>query len=83
MAVGSLPVLLRRTPAGAAGQGVRALRPAALATFLMTGGVMAYGYLAHRYTSEFVPALVLGSIDHALGAGGPLGRGLPGAAPWA
>ena len=61
MAVGSLPVLLRRTPAGAAGQGVRALRPAALATFLMTGGVMAYGYLAHRYTSEFVPALVLGS----------------------
>ncbi len=61
MAVASLPVLLRRTPAGDGGHGVRALRPAALATFLMTGGVMAYGYLAHRYTSEFVPALVLGS----------------------
>ncbi len=39
----------------AAGQGVRALRTGALATVLMTGGVMAYGYLANRYTSEFVP----------------------------
>ena len=44
-----------------AGQGIRALRPATLAVVFMTGGVMAYGYLAHRYTSEFVPALVLGS----------------------
>jgi hypothetical protein len=33
----------------------------ALATFLMTGGVMAYGYVANRYTSDFVPALILGS----------------------
>ncbi|MEO6512184.1 MAG: hypothetical protein ABIO16_14395 [Nocardioides sp.] len=62
MAIGSLPVLLRRTSPGSVDQGVRALRPAALATFMMTGGVMAYGYLAHRYTSEFVPALVLGSM---------------------
>ena len=61
MALASLPVLLRRTAPGAAGQGVRALRPAAFATIVMTGGVMAYGYLANRYTSEFVPALVLGS----------------------
>lgn len=28
---------------------------------LITGGVMAYGYFAYRYTAEFVPALVLGS----------------------
>jgi hypothetical protein len=27
---------------------------------LVTGGVMAYGYVAARYASEFVPALVLG-----------------------
>lgn len=27
---------------------------------LITGGVMAYGYFAHRYTAEFVPALILG-----------------------
>jgi hypothetical protein len=61
MALAALPVVLRRTRPGSAGQGVRALRPAVLATVFMTGGVMAYGYLAHRYTSEFVPALVLGS----------------------
>ena len=61
MALAALPVIVRRTPEGAAGQGVRALRPAALALVFMTGGVMAYGYLAHRYTSEFVPALLLGS----------------------
>ncbi len=62
MALAALPVVLRRTRQGAAGQGVRALRPATLATVFMTGGVMAYGYLAHRYTSDFVPALVLGSM---------------------
>jgi hypothetical protein len=52
----SVPVLLRR------GRGLKlqALRAPALAAFLMTGGVMAYGYVAYRYTSEFVPALVLG-----------------------
>lgn len=27
---------------------------------LITGGVMAYGYFAHRYTAEFVPALIMG-----------------------
>ena len=61
MALAALPVVFRRTPEGPAGQGIRALRPATLAVVFMTGGVMAYGYLAHRYTSEFVPALVLGS----------------------
>lgn len=63
LALVSLTVLLRPTRrSGARGRGVRVLRPPALATFLMTGGVMAYGYIAYRYTSEFVPALVLGTI---------------------
>ena len=62
MALASLTVVLRRTPDTARGLAVRALRPAVLATVLMTGGVMGYGYLANRYTSEFVPALVVGSI---------------------
>ena len=61
MSIASLVVVVRRTPSGPAGQGLRALRPALLATVTMTGGVMAYGYLANRYTSEFVPALVVGS----------------------
>jgi len=55
--------LLRPTPAGPAGLGLRALRPPAIATVLMTAGVMAYGYVATRYTSEFVPGLlVLGTV---------------------
>ncbi len=62
LSVTSLLVLLRPTRRLHHGVGIRALRPAALATFLMTGGVMAYGYIAFRYTSEFVPALVLGSM---------------------
>jgi hypothetical protein len=60
MALSSLAVLLRPTKRLAQGLGVRALRIPAAATVLMTGGVMAYGYIAHRYTSEFVPALLLG-----------------------
>ena len=39
----------------------RILRVPLLGGVLATGGVMGYGYLAHRYTSEFVPALVLGA----------------------
>ena len=31
-----------------------------VAGVLVTGGVMGYGYLAYRYTCEFVPALVVG-----------------------
>ncbi len=42
--------------------GIRALRAPVLGAFLMTGGVMAYGYLAYRYTGDFVPALMLGSL---------------------
>lgn len=39
---------------------LRVLRVPMLAAVLITGGVMAYGYFAARYASEFVPALVLG-----------------------
>lgn len=58
LALAALPVLLRR---GSSRPDVAALRLPALSAFLMTGGVMAYGYLAFRYTGEFVPALILGS----------------------
>ncbi len=56
-AIAALAVLRPR-----AGLDRRILRLALLTTVLVTGGVMAYGYLAYRYTCEFVPALVLGSI---------------------
>jgi hypothetical protein len=56
LALVAVPVILRP----GRGLPLAALRPPALAAFLMTGGVMAYGYVAYRYTSEFVPALVLG-----------------------
>lgn len=39
---------------------LRVLRVPMIASVLITGGVMAYGYFAARYASEFVPALVLG-----------------------
>ncbi|MBB6626283.1 hypothetical protein H5V45_03005 [Nocardioides sp. KIGAM211] len=38
----------------------RMLRVPLVAGVLVTGGVMAYGYFAFRYTCEFVPALVIG-----------------------
>lgn len=38
----------------------RVLRVPMVTSVLITGGVMAYGYFAARYASEFVPALVLG-----------------------
>jgi hypothetical protein len=38
----------------------RTLRVPLVAGVLVTAGVMGYGYLAYRYTSEFVPALVIG-----------------------
>jgi hypothetical protein len=40
----------------------RAVRLLFLGAFLMTGGVMAYGYIAYRYTSEFVPVLAIGAM---------------------
>jgi hypothetical protein len=55
LALLALPVLVRdRRNAD-----LRTLLPALLGTFLMTGGVMGYGYVAYRYTSDFVPALVI------------------------
>jgi hypothetical protein len=41
-------------------QARRFLRLPLAAGVLITGGVMGYGYISFRYTSEFVPALVLG-----------------------
>lgn len=53
----SVPVLFRRLPT----PGYRGVRVIWLAGFVMTGGVMDYGYLAYRYTSEFVPVFVVGT----------------------
>lgn len=39
---------------------IRVLRAPLVTTILITGGVMGYGYYANRYTSEFVPAMILG-----------------------
>ena len=55
LALGALPVLLR----SGASQSVKSLRWPALGAGLVGGGVMGYGYLANRYTSDFVPALVV------------------------
>jgi hypothetical protein len=55
LSLASIPVVLRLRGAAAA-----ALRLPLLGTVLVTGGVMAYGYVTYRYTSEFVPALVVG-----------------------
>lgn len=55
----ALAVLVRRhaTPA------IAALRWPAFGTVIIGGAVLAYGYLANRYTSDFVPGLiVLGTI---------------------
>jgi len=58
LAVWGLLVAMRR--GGAPGVGL--LRIALLGALLITGGVMAFGYIAQRYTSEFVPVLALASI---------------------
>jgi hypothetical protein len=42
--------------------GVAAIRWPMFAAVGATGGVMGYGYLANRYTSDFVPMLVLGGF---------------------
>ena len=65
--ISAIVVFLPWAPARA-----RVLRVPMLAAVLITGGVMAYGYFAARYASEFVPALVLGGavgtvlVAHAL-----------------
>lgn len=42
--------------------GVAALRIPLAGTLVLTGGVMAFGYVAQRYTSEFIPVLAVGSV---------------------
>lgn len=56
------PTIFRRTKGLPHGVGLRAVRLPAFAAVIMTGGVMNYGYIANRYTSEFVPALTLGAL---------------------
>lgn len=65
LTVVAVPVLVRP----GAGDARRALTFPFVAAILVTGGVMGYGYLAYRYTCEFVPALVLGG---AIGLAGLL-----------
>lgn len=46
-----------------ADEGRRLLRIPAVAAIAVSAGVMAYGYVAHRYTAEFLPGLVvLGAV---------------------
>ena len=73
MTAGSLLVLLRP----GANAAVRLLRAPMVAAILTTGGVMAYGYLATRYTAEFVPALVLGAAVGTSGLVGVVERRAP------
>ncbi|KAA1378744.1 hypothetical protein [Aeromicrobium fastidiosum] len=53
---------------------------AVLGGVLVTSGVMSYGYIANRYTSEFVPALVIGgavgtvALSRVLARIPPIGR---------
>lgn len=50
--------------------GLRLFRGPIVAGVLVTGGVMGYGYYSMRYTSDFVPALVVGgAVGTALLAG--------------
>lgn len=50
---------LWRTFRRRAGDAASVLRLPVLGALAVAGGVMFYGYLAHRYTSEFVPALIV------------------------
>lgn len=72
LALIALPAILRRRRA----LPVLALRAPALAAILTTSGVMAYGYVSYRYTSEFVPALVLGGAIGLWTVADLLGRSL-------
>ena len=70
LTVAAVPLLFRpRVP-----EGWRWLRAPLVTGVLVTGGVMGYGYLAHRYTSEFVPALVLGTTVTTVAANHWLAR---------
>lgn len=56
LSIGSLAVIFRRRQSTE----IAALRAPLIGGVLVTGGIMAYGYVANRYTSEFVPVLVMG-----------------------
>ena len=59
LSVAALAVLVRRQ----ASPQIAALRWPALGTVVIGGAVLGYGYLANRYTSDFVPGLiVMGTI---------------------
>jgi hypothetical protein len=66
LTVASIPVLFRPLPTTM----YRAVRLIWLGSLLVTGGVMAYGYIAYRYTSEFIPVMIIGGAVavHALSA---------------
>lgn len=53
---------------------IRALRLPLLGAVVIPVGVLDYGYLAHRYTTEFVPFLVLGAMIGCADLGGRLER---------
>jgi hypothetical protein len=55
-----------------------ALWIALLGTLAVTGGVMFYGYVAHRYTNEFLPVLILGGAIGTVDIAQRIGaRGMP------
>jgi hypothetical protein len=58
LAVWGFGAAFRRRPVGR----LALVRVPLLGALLTTGGVMFYGYLAHRYTAEFFPVLAIGSI---------------------
>ncbi|GAA1769987.1 hypothetical protein GCM10009795_015160 [Nocardioides hankookensis] len=62
----SIPMLFRRLPS----QEARAVRLIWVGALLVTAGVMLYGYVAYRYTSEFIPILVVGGCVGAQAVGG-------------
>ncbi|KGN38889.1 hypothetical protein [Knoellia subterranea] len=55
LCLAAVPLLLQRKAPAA----VVALRWPAVGTAVIGGAVLEYGYLAHRYTSDFVPGLVV------------------------
>ena len=73
LGVWGLIVTFRRRAA----DGLARLRIPVLGAIAVAGGVMFYGYIAHRYTAEFLPALVVLERDRA----GQRGRTVAGLEP--